>query len=387
MRFSDLKKIKIPAEPSARAVAERPEPAPPRAATVSKQPAPVPPQAAQPASPAPETPAAAQPKPKEQPPFAESRDRAREIYSRLMAQTDSFLKAVDQPYCEKYESVLSTVLLTVETLKTNPALLECTSRSTADDYLRAHTTNTFILALAMGLESGLDNRELNLLGFCALAHDMGMTGYVSIYNSPQLLDDGAFAELSLHAEAGAAKLDRIVDVDYKVKERARRIILQTHERPDGSGYPDRAGGEQLDRLAQIISIADAYEAMTHPRAWRAAMAPPAAIKEIIEKESRGPTAAAVKALVAVVSIYPPGSLVLLSTGEVARVLKVNRRLLSRPLAEVVLARDLSETAPRLVDLREQALVSIDRSLPFEEVEQMNPGYAGKLELSLWWTDW
>lgn len=397
MRFSDLKKIKAAAESDSRAAqpkreappavtapaptrAPAPEPAPAREAAPEAVPAPRP-------APEPARQAAPKPQPLPQVPFHESEAKAKEIYSRLMVQAISFLKAVDQPYCEKYESVLAATALAAETLRNNPAFLGCTVYSTADDYLRGHTLNTFILSLAMGLEGGLNSRELGLLGFCAMAHDAGMTEYAPIYNKAGRLDDGDFSEMSLHAEAGAAKLDRIVDLDHRIKERARRIILQTHERADGSGYPDRATGEELDPLAQIISIADAYEAMTHPRAWREAIAPPAAVKELIEKEGRGFNASAVKMLIAVISIYPPGSLVKLSTGETARVLKVNRGLLSRPVVEIALAPDFSEAAPQLADLREQPLVSIDRGLTFSELEEMNPAYAGRLELSRWWTDW
>ena len=398
MRFSDLKKIKAAAESDTRAAQPRRE-APPALTAPAPVPAPPPAPSSPPAretapivAPAPAAPeparqAAPKPKPLPQIPFHESEAKAKEIYSRLMGQAISFLKAVDQPYCEKYESVLAASALTAETLKNNPAFLGCTVQSTADDYLRAHTLNTFILSLAMGLEGGLDSRELGLLGFCAMAHDAGMTEYAPIYNKAGRLDDGDFSEMSLHAEAGAAKLDRIVDIDHRIKDRARRIILQTHERADGSGYPDRATGEELDPLAQIISIADAYEAMTHPRAWSEAIDPPAAVKELIEKEGRGFNASAVKMLIAVISIYPPGSLVKLSTGETALVLKVNRGLLSRPVVEIVLAPDFSEAAPQLADLREQPLVSIDRGLRFAELEEMNPVYAGKLELSRWWTDW
>lgn len=395
MRFSDLKKIKAAAESDTRAAQPKRE-APPAVAPPAPVPAAVPHPARETAveaipapRPAPEPARQAAPKPQPLPqvPFHESEAKAKELYSRLMVQTVSFLKAVDQPYCEKYESVLAATALAAETLRNNPAFLGCTVYSTADDYLRGHTLNTFILALAMGLEGGLDSRELGLLGFCAMAHDAGMTEYAPIYNKAGRLNDGDFSEMSLHAEAGAAKLDRIVDLDHRIKERARRIILQTHERADGSGYPDRATGEDLDPLAQIISIADAYEAMTHPRAWREAIPPPAAVKELIEKEGRGFNASAVKMLIAVISIYPPGSLVKLSTGETARVLKVNRGLLSRPLVEIALAPDFSEAQPQLADLREQPLVSIDRGLTFSELEQANPAYAGRLELSRWWTDW
>jgi len=320
-------------------------------------------------------------------PFSEHEPRAREVYSRLLDQAGAFLKAADQPYCEKYEAVTAACGLVVETLKANPALLGLTAYSTADDYLRGHTANTVILALAMGVQAGLEPSELRLLGFCAMAHDIGMTEYSSIYNSETRLGDDEFAEMALHAEAGAAKLDRIVDLDYKIKERARRIVLQTHERADGSGYPDHASDEELDPLAQLIAIADAYEAMTHPRAWRGPLPPPEAVKELIEKEGRGFNAGAVKLLISVVSIFPPGSLVRLSTGETARVLAVNRGSLTRPLVEKLLDPDYEPAAPSRLDLLAHPLLTIERAAGLEEVALRNPRYAAKLELARWWVEW
>ncbi|MDD2805143.1 MAG: HD domain-containing protein [Elusimicrobiales bacterium] len=319
--------------------------------------------------------------------FSEHEPRAREVYSRLLDQAGAFLKAADQPYCEKYEAVAAACGLVSETLKTNPALLGFTAYSTADDYLRGHTANTVVLALAMGVQAGLEPAELRLLGFCAMAHDIGMTEYSSLYNSETRLGDDEFAEMALHAEAGAAKLDRIVDLDYKIKERARRIVLQTHERADGSGYPDHASDEDIDPLAQLIAIADTYEAMTHPRAWRGPIAPPDAVKELIEKEGRGFNAGAVKLLISVLSIFPPGSLVRLSTGETARVLAVNRGSLTRPLVEKLLDPHYEPAAPVRLDLLAHPLLTIERTTGLDEVALHNPKYAAKLELARWWVEW
>ena len=320
-------------------------------------------------------------------PFHELEPRAKEVYSRLLLQVDSFLKAVDEPYCEKYEAALAACTLAAGELKANPYFLGCTVYSTADDYLRAHTANTVILALAMGLEAGLDGGELGLLGFCSLAHDIGMTGYSALYNRQERLTEEELEEMTLHAEAGAAKLDRIVDLDYKVKDRAKKIILQIHERADGSGYPDRLSSEDIDPLAQLISIADAYEAMTHPRSWREALPPPDAVKELIAREGGGFNAGAVKLLISVISMYPPGSLVELSTGETAQVLRVNRGLLTRPVLQILLNKDGGQAEPRMDDLKQHPLVSIERTVTQRKLGELNPKYAARLELARWWTDW
>lgn len=320
-------------------------------------------------------------------PFRDLDVKAREVYSRVLNQAGELLKHIDQPYTEKYEAILRTCALTADTLKTNSVLLNYLAFSTAEDYLHAHTANTAILAIALGLASDLEQPELRLLGFCAMVHDIGMTGYDAIYRSEDRLTDEEFAEITLHTEAGMQKLDRIVDIDYRIKDRAKLIILQTHERLDGSGYPDRIASEEIDPLAQLIGIADVYEAMTHPRAWRGPLNPPDAIKELIDKEGRGFNSRAVKALISALSIYPPGSLVALSTGEIAKVIKVNKGSLTRPLLEVVLNAEFAQTTSHTIDLLEYPLTSIERTVDFKELEQRNAKYAAKLDLARWWVQW
>jgi HD-GYP domain-containing protein (c-di-GMP phosphodiesterase class II) len=409
MRFSDLNKAK--AEPP------KPEPvkkAPPAAAAPRPEPEPrpevkpvpvvaaepekkAPPEPARPAAQAPGSPrnrplASRQAQRKEAaarplPPFRDQDAEAREAYARLLGAAEGLLRAADQPYTEKYESVSRACGAAAETLSSNPVLLYYASYSTADDYLKAHSANVALIALAMGLASGLDADELKLLGFCAMAHDIGMTGYSGLYSREARLSEEEFARITLHAVDGAEKLDRIVDLDYKIKDRAKRILLQVHERLDGSGYPDRAAGEELDPLAQLIGIADVYEAMTHPRSWREAMEPPDVLRELIEREGRGFGSAAVKALISALSIYPPGSLVALSSGEIARVRRLNKGSLTRPLVEMLLDSSFEPAQSQFADLMEFPLTSIESSVSREELAERNPSFAGKLELERWWVEW
>lgn len=319
-------------------------------------------------------------------PFNELDNQARRTYARLVSQAEEFLKRTAQPYTEQYRAVKAACTQVTETLRVNPVLLSYAAYSTSDGYLAGHTANTTLISLAIGINYGLEGKELDLLGFCAMAHDIGMTGYASIYNNSSRLTDDDFAEMTLHAEESVAKLDCIVDLDYKVKERARLIVMQVHERLDGSGYPSQLKAGEIDPLAQIIGIADAYEAMTHPRTWREAKNPPDVVKELIEREGRNFNAKAVRSLIAILSVYPPGSLTVLSTGEIARVIKVNKGSLTRPMVEIVADNNFTKVPFRTMDLIKYPLTAIERPIDLSELEERNPELAASLELARWWVD-
>jgi len=411
MKFSDLNKLKdrqaAPAPKNAPVKREEPRrvPEPQRARPEEKPAAQQPVETAAPKPAAAETPAvieppkhAAQPpradRPKLQPhpaelPTASYRElytKAGDIYARMVAQAAELLSHMEQPYTEQYEAVLRACKTAAQTLKINPVLLNYTAYSTSADYLHAHTANTAILSMAIGRAAGLEDADIEFIGFCAMAHDAGMTDFKDLAARADRLSEEEFAEITTHPEAGMRKLDRIVDLDYKLKERARRIVMQTHERLDGSGYPDRLAGDEIDPFAQIIGIADVYEAMTHPRAWREAINPPDVIRELIEKEGSGFSSKTVKALIATLSIYPPNSIVELTTHEIARVIKVNSGSLTKPLVEVLLDAGFEQAQARTVDLLQYPLTSIERPVPLSEIAARNQGFAERLEASRWWTE-
>ena len=98
---------------------------------------------------------------------------------------------------------------------------------------------------------------------------------LEILTKPGRLNDDEWAEIRRHPEIG----ERITGEAPVFREIAR-LIRYHHERPDGRGYPDGLGAGQIPEAAAIIGLADAYSAMTQPRAYRPAMAPELAIAEI-----------------------------------------------------------------------------------------------------------
>ena len=111
----------------------------------------------------------------------------------------------------------------------------------------------------------------------ALLHDIGKIGIPdSVINNTGRLNDEEFEMIKMHSSVGARILRKIEEMPLLL-EGAR----WHHERYDGTGYPDRLAGEGIPEQARIISVADAYDAMSHERRYRKSM-PESEIRKEIE---------------------------------------------------------------------------------------------------------
>lgn len=123
---------------------------------------------------------------------------------------------------------------------------------------------------------GLGEQERTTIRIGGYLHDVGKIGIADrILLKPGKLTDDEYREMQRHSEIGAA----IVQTHEAMTDIAR-IVRHHHERFDGRGYPDRLVGHDVPLGARIISIADAYSAMTNDRVYRAAMPAGAALAEI-----------------------------------------------------------------------------------------------------------
>ena len=129
------------------------------------------------------------------------------------------------------------------------------------------------------------------------------------------------------------------------------MITYHHERHDGSGYPEGLSGEDIPLFARIAAIVDCYDAITSHRSYARAIPPSAAIKMLHEWKDIDFQAELVEEFIQAVGIYPAGTLVELTTGEVAVVMAGYKNHRLRPRVLVLLdaqKRPLAET--RSVDL-------------------------------------
>ncbi|MDI9414315.1 MAG: diguanylate cyclase [Bacillota bacterium] len=140
----------------------------------------------------------------------------------------------------------------------------------------AHARHLEELALAVGREVGLRESELSQLSLVAILHDIGKVAIPEqILEKPGPLTNKEWKVMREHAAIGYRILVSSPDL-IEVAEG----VLSHHERWDGRGYPRGLKGEEIPILARIISIVDAYDAMTTDRPYRRKMIPQDAIREI-----------------------------------------------------------------------------------------------------------
>jgi HD-GYP domain-containing protein (c-di-GMP phosphodiesterase class II) len=148
-----------------------------------------------------------------------------------------------------------------------------------DPYTAAHSARVSYYAVKLGKALELDTEELALLKKGALMHDLGKIGvHDSILNKPSGLTGAEYEEMKKHPEMTATIM--------KPLKRFRAfadIAAWHHERWDGTGYPDGLKGDDIPLLAQIVAIADTWDAMTGDRVYRPGM-PKAKALGILEAE-------------------------------------------------------------------------------------------------------
>jgi hypothetical protein len=145
-----------------------------------------------------------------------------------------------------------------------------------DVYTGGHTERVAAIAVGLAREFGYRNGELEAIEIGALLHDIGKIGVPEqILRKEGPLDDSEWKVIKTHPVVSDYILSEL-DLHPFVRECAR----SSHERIDGAGYPDGLAGDQIPLPARIVFVADAYDALTSTRPYRAARAPLAALAEI-----------------------------------------------------------------------------------------------------------
>jgi len=140
----------------------------------------------------------------------------------------------------------------------------------------AHAARLVKLSRLVGMELNLSSNELNTLALLATLHDIGKVSVDdAILKKTDRLTEEEWDEIKKHPEAGY----RIAQASPELNEIAEYILCH-HEHWNGKGYPQGLRGEEIPLLSRIISVVDAYDAMTEDRVYRKAMSKERAIAEI-----------------------------------------------------------------------------------------------------------
>jgi len=198
------------------------------------------------------------------------------------------------------------------------ALLLLTKIKNKDEYTAEHSINVSILAAAFGKSLGLLEKEIRNLALCGLLHDVGKVGIENdILNKPGRLTPEEFDIIKRHTTLGrdllaatAGMADAAVDVAHS-----------HHERVDGKGYPRGLREQQIPLFAQLVGIVDTYDAITSSRIYGKGRSSMEALKIIHGNQNKHFNADLAIKFIRMIGIYPPGSIVEMTNGEVAIVVE------------------------------------------------------------------
>jgi PAS domain S-box-containing protein len=147
---------------------------------------------------------------------------------------------------------------------------------TRDPYTAGHQRRVSSLARAIAQEMGLSNDTVDTIRMAGIIHDTGKISIPSeILSKPSMLSDLEMSLIRVHPQSGFDIL-KDVELPYPIAE----VVLQHHERLDGSGYPNGLKGEQILLEARIIAVADVVEAISSHRPYRPAKGIDVALEEI-----------------------------------------------------------------------------------------------------------
>jgi HD-GYP domain-containing protein (c-di-GMP phosphodiesterase class II) len=150
-----------------------------------------------------------------------------------------------------------------------------------DTSTEEHTRRVAALAVELGEQLGLSPNKLRSLAIGGLLHDIGKLSVpTAILRKPGSLDDDEFGAIKLHPERGSELLSELGGFDDGVK----RLVLDHHERLDGTGYPRGVHGDDLDLATRILAVCDVYDALVSPRVYRPAWTREQAL-ELLRDES------------------------------------------------------------------------------------------------------
>ncbi len=263
---------------------------------------------------------------------------AQGAYENIRAEFDSMVNRIGSGKIINIAQLSGVINPLVDSITRNPGASIWLARlKSQDSYTYRHCIAVAIWCTVIGRQIGLPKKELALLSMGGMLLDIGKLKIPPvILNKKQQLSEREFVLVKKH-----------VDLSLKMAKESSRIMPQAvidmiashHERFNGSGYPEGTKGTQIPLYARIAAIADCYDAITSQRVYAKPITHALAIKQMYEWRGYDFQPELIEAFIQAVGIYPTGTLVELTSGEVGIVVKENPGKRLRPQVLVILDGD------------------------------------------------
>jgi HD-GYP domain-containing protein (c-di-GMP phosphodiesterase class II) len=335
-----------PRAPTDRPPATPPAPtaaAPPRLADYlepRKTEAPPPPKPAEPAPPA---------------AAAEAPERIFEDLRSFLERMPELLKTAEAPSWSALQRIVERVVRSLEASGDLFWLVGSASVRDSTDYVAFHLTRVTVLAVRIGMTAGYERERLIEVGAAAAMSGIGLWHLPpGMLRRLDALSADEQAQYHAHPRVAAERLRRWGTPFEKLAQ----TVLQYEEREQGQGFPQGLPGSAVRMEAKIVGLADTYMTMTAPPSLHPGLKPYEAVREIVRSKHEAFPSVLVKALLSDVTVFPPGTMVRLNTGEVGSVVGVNRNHPLRPRVQIVGGKTGPLATPKIADLSEAPFLYI-----------------------------
>jgi putative nucleotidyltransferase with HDIG domain len=246
-----------------------------------------------------------------------------------------------------------------------------------DDKGVLHAMNVAVLAMLLGRQFDFNQEQIKILGMAGLLHDIGeqLLPPDLLKKRSMRMDNHERTMIQQHVELGLTILDQFPELPHTVPQ----VIRQHHERIDGSGYPDGLRGDRLSLSSKIIMVVEEYESLINAPDVRNNKSPAEALSHLYLNSKTIYPEEIVIALIQVLSVYPPGTVVELNDTSVGLVVSINLQARMRPLI-ILYDPTVERENPNITDLSIDQNRSIVRSITRQELPQEVSEY---LNLARW----
>lgn len=286
-----------------------------------------------------------------------ARARAERTYRHGVAVTRDFMDSIRAGRAPRTYQVKRAVQSVVgQVLEDEKLLIGLTNLRDYDQPTFTHSVNVCVFSVSLGQKIGLSRFELYSLGMCGLMHDIGKVDVPEeILQKAGELDNEEWQTMRDHTRYGVLRLleERTAD---EVPIREMLVAFEHHLNADLSGYPELFSPRKPSFFTKIVSICDAFDAGTTPRVYKTdPISPPDLLRGLMRWSGTRYDPILLKAFVSLLGIFPPGTLVLLDTLELAIVMASNPdpELLDRPRVRIVADTDGNRVDGPVVSLAER----------------------------------
>ncbi|MDR1166759.1 MAG: HD domain-containing protein [Deltaproteobacteria bacterium] len=297
---------------------------------------------------------------------------ARQTYSQTLTSLRSLIERLNAGKSAGIQKSKRAVQELIDLLFEDEAVfLALSTIRDRDDQLYTHSVNVTILVLGMGRRLGLSRSSLEQLGLCGLFHDLGKANNEATMSGEKLSGSDK-DKIQSHSLLSVFNIIRL-NASHSLKHFILGPAGEHHMGMDRSGYPKMDNSEEpLSLYGRVLSVADQYNALTSARPWRPQpFSPHDALAKLLDNAGTKLDPVILKVFVNLMGAWPPGSVLVLDTQEVA----MSRYTPSDsvlPLARLLVANsegtflggpliDLAETDPATGNIKRNVLSSIHPS--------------------------